>query len=291
MKELIENNKQNNGLIILNTNLQILEYNQERVISSYDIARLHNKEVKRVNEQFERNKERLKEGVDYFLISVEEFSKSLSATQNFIPNNVKDIKLFTERGYLKLTKSFTDDLSWEVQDLLVDSYFKLKEIISTKDSLLLGIFKATGDIDKALAINAYETQYVRPLEIKVEKQSAYIEKAKPKVAFHDAVTQSSSTVDMGVAAKLLNFKGIGRNKLFGLLRDFKILDKYNRPYQQYVDKGWFKLVETSFVHPTTGDNLVNYKVVLFQKGLDNIHSILIKKGYECLGMISMEDDD
>ena len=291
MKELVENNKQNNGLIILNTNLQILEYNQERVISSYDIARLHNKEVKRVNEQFERNKERLKEGVDYFLISVEEFSKSLSATQNFIPNNVKDIKLFTERGYLKLTKSFTDDLSWEVQDLLLDSYFKLKEIISTKDSLLLGIFKATGDIDKALAINAYETQYVRPLEIKVEKQSAYIEKAKPKVAFHDAVTQSSSTVDMGVAAKLLNFKGIGRNKLFGLLRDFKILDKYNRPYQQYVDKGWFKLVETSFVHPTTGDNLVNYKVVLFQKGLDNIHSILIKKGYECLGMISMEDDD
>ena len=167
---------------------------------------------------------------------------------------------------------------------------QLKEVISSKDSLLLGIFKATEDIDKALAINAYETQYVKPLEVKVEKQSAYIEKAKPKVAFHDAVTQSSSTVDMGVAAKLLNFKGIGRNKLFGLLRDFKILDKYNSPYQQYVDKGWFKLVETSFVHPTTGDNLVNYKVVLFQKGLDNIHSILIKKGYECLGMISMEDD-
>ena len=167
---------------------------------------------------------------------------------------------------------------------------QLKEVISSKDSLLLGIFKATGDIDKALAINAYETQYVKPLEVKVEKQSAYIEKAKPKVAFHDAVTQSSSTVDMGVAAKLLNFKGISRNKLFGLLRGFKILDKYNRPYQQYVDKGWFKLVETSCVYTTTGDKLVNHKVVLFQKGLDNIHSILIKKGYECLGMISMEDD-
>ena len=96
MNELIKINEQNNELTILNNNLQILEYNQERVISSYDIARLHNKEVKRVNEQFERNKERLKEGIDYFLISVEEFSKSLSATQNFIPNNVKDIKLFTE---------------------------------------------------------------------------------------------------------------------------------------------------------------------------------------------------
>ena len=182
------------------------------------------------------------------------------------------------------------DRGFEVRNYFIECEKQLKEVISSKDSLLLGIFKATGDIDKALAINAYETQYVKPLEVKVEKQSAYIEKAKPKVAFHDAVTQSSSTVDMGVAAKLLNFKGISRNKLFGLLRGFKILDKYNRPYQQYVDKGWFKLVETSCVYTTTGDKLVNHKVVLFQKGLDNIHSILIKKGYECLGMISMEDD-
>ena len=183
------------------------------------------------------------------------------------------------------------DRGFEVRDYFIQCEKQLKQVMSTKDSLLLGILKAEGDVDKALAINAYETQYVKPLEVKVEKQAVYIEKAKPKIAFHDAVTQSSSTVDMGVAAKLLNFKGIGRNKLFELLRDFKILDKYNRPYQQYVDKGWFKLVEISFVHPTTGDNLVNYKVVLFQKGLDNIHSILTKKGCECLGMISMEDDE
>lgn len=179
----------------------------------------------------------------------------------------------------------------QARKYFIECESKLKEVLSTKDSLLLGIFKADGDINKAVAINAYEEHYVKPLEVKVEKQQEYIEQAKPKVAFHDTVTQSKSTVDMGVAAKLLNFKGIGRNKLFCLLRDFKILDKYNRPYQRYVDQGWFKLVETSFVNPTTGDNLVNYKVVLFQKGLDNIYSILIKKGFECQGMISIEDDN
>lgn len=183
------------------------------------------------------------------------------------------------------------DRGFEVRDYFIECEKQLKEVISTKDSLLLGIFKADGDIDKALAINAYETNYVRPLEIKVEKQSTYIEKAKPKVLFHDTVTQSSSTVDMGVAVKLLNFKGIGRNKLFKILRNLKVLDKHNRPYQTYVDRGWFKLVETSFVHPTTGDNLVNYKVVLYQKGLDGVHKLLLSKGYECLGMISMEDDE
>lgn len=288
MNELIK--IEDKEINIKDNTLQVVEYKGERIITSYDIARLHGKKVKRVNEQFERNKKRLKEGVDYFVVSIEEFTVAICDHTISNKSRHQSERLFTERGYLKLVKSFTDDLSWEIQDLLVDSYFRLKEVISSKDSLLLGIFKATGDIDKALAINAYETQYVKPLEVKVEKQSAYIEKAKPKVAFHDAVTQLSSTVDMDVAAKLLNFKGIGRNKLFGLLRDFKILDKYNRPYQQYVDKGWFKLVETSCVHTTTGDKLVNHKVVLFQKGLDNIHSILIKKGYECLGMISMEDD-
>ena len=66
--------------------------------------------------------------MDYFIISVKEFSESQAVILNFIPNNVKDIKIFTERGYLKLVKSFTDDLSWEVQDILVDSYFKLKQV-------------------------------------------------------------------------------------------------------------------------------------------------------------------
>jgi DNA-binding XRE family transcriptional regulator len=31
---------------------------------------------------------------------------------------------FTESGYLMLVKSLTDDLSWEVQRLLVNSYFR-----------------------------------------------------------------------------------------------------------------------------------------------------------------------
>ena len=36
--------------------------------------------------------------------------------------------LITETGYLMLVKSFTDDLSWEVQRQLVQSYFKIKQL-------------------------------------------------------------------------------------------------------------------------------------------------------------------
>ena len=114
MNELII--KENN-LTVNNNILRIVEYKGEKVISSYDIARLHNKEVKRVNEQFKRNKDRLQEGVDYFLIDREEFAVVDSYHKISSKSRHKFERLFTERGYLKLVKSFTDDLSWEVQDI------------------------------------------------------------------------------------------------------------------------------------------------------------------------------
>lgn len=281
MNELIENNKQNNKQELVP--IQEVQINDKHVqaVSARDLHKFLG-----VTERFSSWMERqfqygFEENVDYLGCKVFNTLAKQEVQEYYLSLDcAKEISMIQK-----------SDKGKQARKYFIECENQLKQIISLKDSLLLGILKAEGDVDKALAINAYEAQYVKPLEVKVEKQTVYIEKAKPKIAFHDAVTQSSSTVDMGVAAKLLNFKGIGRNKLFGLLRDFKILDKYNRPYQQYVDKGWFKLVETSFVHPTTGDNLINYKVVLFQKGLDNIHSILIKKGYECLGMISMEDDE
>ena len=265
MNELII--KENN-LNVNNNILRIVEYKGEKVISSYDISRLHNKEVKRVNEQFERNKDRLQEGMDYFLISVEEFSKSLSATQNFIPNNVKDIKLFTERGYLKLVKSFTDDLSWEVQDILVDSYFKLKQVVlSVKDQCFLGIVKAETQEGILLGLNKLNNEVIVPLENKVTE-------LEPKGQFYDSVVQSETLLDIGEVSKLLNYKGLGRNNLFRYLREDGILNNKNLPYQTYIDRGYFKIVESSWVNPSTKLVEVSIKTVMFQKGIDWLDKML-----------------
>ena len=102
---------------------------------------------------------------------------------------------------------------------------------------------------------------------------------KPKEDFYDAVTQSSETCDFAQAAKILNFKGIGRNKLFEILRDKEILRPNNQPYQKYVDSGWFKVVEVSSVD-RYGDLRLFYKTVIYQKGLDKISKILLDLGYE-----------
>ncbi len=97
----------------------------------------------------------------------------------------------------------------------------------------------------------------------------------PKVEFFEQVTGSKDTVDMAQAAKVLNM-GIGRNKLFELLRDNKVLQQDNQPYQKYIDCGYFRVIESKFTKPT-GDTSINLKTVVYQKGLNHIRK-LINKG-------------
>lgn len=111
-------------------------------------------------------------------------------------------------------------------------------------------------------------------EAKEAQQRAEIAEQKlieqaPKVDFFDDVTGSSDTIDMKEVAKVLNIKGIGRNKLFEILRNKKILDRNNQPYQKYVDAGYFRIIESRYALPT-GDIKINLKTVVFQKGLDYI---------------------
>lgn len=273
MTGLIEQNK----VDIKGETIKIVEYKGTKVLSSYDIAGLHNKELKRVNEQFERNKDRLKEGVDYFLIDKEEFSESLSATQNFIPNNVKDIKLFTERGYLKLVKSFTDDLSWEIQDLLVDSYFTLAQL-SPKAKYQLGIINASTEVDRMVALNEYEVGYVRPLEMKVEEQAAALEETKPKLRYHDIVL---SCPDLLTITQISQDYPISNQRLNKILADkgVQYRDK-NGMWCIYAKYGMNQYAQTH-TH-TYKDKKGNYHSKLYlkwtQKGRLFIYELLKEEG-------------
>ena len=114
---------------INNNDVMVKEFQGQRVVTAWDIAKVHEREVREVNQQFNRNKEKLIEGEDYFSLTPMEFSKSQIVIQEFIPNSVKEIILFTESGYLMLVKTFTDDLSWKVQRELVKGYFIAKEVI------------------------------------------------------------------------------------------------------------------------------------------------------------------
>ncbi len=105
-----------------------------------------------------------------------------------------------------------------------------------------------------------------------------IAEMKPKVEFFNAVTDSKDAFPMANVAKVLNFKGIGRNNLFTILREEKVLQSNNVPYQEYIDRGYFRVVEQKYDKPY-GEIGINIKTLVFQKGVDYIRKLLIKKGY------------
>ena len=102
--------------------------------------------------------------------------------------------------------------------------------------------------DKAHTLEAKTQEQQLAIEAKDKK----IEEDKPKVAFADAVTSSSSCCLIGELAKILAQNGykIGQNRLFEWLRQHHYLgskgEYYNMPYQKYIEQGIFKLSQKTF---------------------------------------------
>lgn len=115
-----------NFLEINGIKIERKEYKGVPVLTVWDISEVHNREAKTIGQSFSRNRKNLIENEDYFVMKQEEFSGSHFLTQKNIPNNVKEIFLFTQTGYLMLVKSFKDDFSWKIQRSLVQSYFNIQ---------------------------------------------------------------------------------------------------------------------------------------------------------------------
>lgn len=115
---------------------------------------------------------------------------------------------------------------------------------------------------------------LRELADQAEKTEAIqrqLEAAKPKIEFFDAVTDSKDAVPMDQVAKVLNI-GIGRNKMFQMLRDLGVLQQNNIPYQKYVDQGYFRVVEQKY--DVRGEVRISMKTLVFQKGVEFIRKKL-----------------
>lgn len=98
---------------------------------------------------------------------------------------------------------------------------------------------------------------------------------KPKAEFFDAVADSKDAIEIGQVAKVLNFPGIGRNKLFGILRAKGVLMNNNIPYQKYIDKGYFRTIEQKYTMPD-GETRISIKTLVYQKGVDAIRKLLAR---------------
>jgi phage antirepressor protein len=130
--------------------------------------------------------------------------------------------------------------------------------------------------------NQIQSRMIEDYTKKIEVLENKIQEDKPKVEFYNDVTDSKHTCDMQTVAKVLNFKGVGRNTLFEILRNENILQPDNKPYQKFVDAGWFRLIETKYNDEMSGELRIYFKTVVFQKGIEKISNILKQLGYSQL---------
>ena len=229
-----------NLITIADKEIELKEYNGERVVTAWDIAELHEKEISKVNENFKYNIDKFIENEDYYVLQRNKFSESEIPIQNFIPNNVKEIILFTESGYLLLTKTFTDERSWNIQRQLVKSYFKLKELKEKVESGEIEIKKVNSEIPsnnnqleqlKSIEniISAYKNAESRPEKLMIIEMVAQMTGNKNKFGYGmaDGATTElrEGTVTSQEIAEMMRSKfGLDENFTQGSVNS---LAKYN----------------------------------------------------------------
>ena len=131
-------------------------------------------------------------------------------------------------------------------------------------------------IDLEKVWNSPEQVMARALKMAdktIDGLKAKLLEMKPKADFFDAVADSKTAISMNEVAKVLNIKGYGRNNLFEFLRENKVLDRWNVPYQRYVDNGWFRVIEQHY--QKNGEPIVTTKTLVYQKGVDGIRKMIM----------------
>lgn len=87
---------------------------------------------------------------------------------------------------------------------------------------------------------------------KIEQLEAQRQLEAPHVSFSKTVEGTKAKINVGDFAKLSG--KIGRNNLFKKMRESSILMQNNRPYQNYINSGYFEVSET-VIKRTSGDQI------------------------------------
>ena len=201
-----------------------------------------------------------------------EFSQQVGK-DSFIPENI--FYLLAMKGKNEVAKQFQLKVANEILPQIRQSGMYMTENIWNT------LIKDPQKIGEILIEYGKVRKENEKLQLENQQKQEVIEYQKPKVDYYDKVTDSKKAVGMGEVAKLLKFKNfngrpIGRNILFGILRDNNVLDKYNQPYQNYVNQNYFEVRQT--FNAFTGEPF--YTTLVTSKGIDYILKLLRKLGYE-----------
>ncbi len=122
---------------------QIMEVRGFRVLTTRQLAEAYGTEIKVIQNNFQRNKDRYTAGKHYIYMDRDELREVKTTCPQFEGElkRASRMHFWTEKGALLHAKSLNTDKAWEVYDYLVDFYFRAKE--KQSESVKRGIVPVT----------------------------------------------------------------------------------------------------------------------------------------------------
>lgn len=109
-------------------NLSIIERNNQRVLTTAQLAESYGAEEKLVQQNFNNNKKRYKEGKHFILLQGEDLRTFKRDFENLgVAPNINKLYLWTEKGAWLHAKSLNTDQAWDAYEMLVDEYYNVKQ--------------------------------------------------------------------------------------------------------------------------------------------------------------------
>ena len=220
--------------------------------------------------------------VDTQTVSARELHKKVGSTERFSSWFERQLQFgFVENEDYTGCKKFNTLANQELQDYELSVDMAKHICMVQKNEKAREVRQYLIDLEKAW--NTPEQVMARALKIANQtidslkqnnmKLLADNEQMKPKAEFFDAVADSKTAISMNEVSKVLGIKGYGRNNLFEFLRRNGILDRWNVPYQRYIDCGWFRVIEQKYTR--NGEPCVSTKTLVYQKGVDAIRKKIL----------------
>ena len=111
----------------MNASLQVVETNNQRVLTTAQIAEQYKTSTDAIQRNFNRNKERYTKGKHYYCLTGDALREFKATGQIDVSPNLNKFYLWTEKGALLHAKSLNTDKAWEAYEVLVDTYFSVHQ--------------------------------------------------------------------------------------------------------------------------------------------------------------------
>lgn len=152
-------------------NLSIIEQNNQRVLTTAQLAESYGTEEKLVQQNFNNNKKRYKEGKHFILLQGDDLRAFKRDFENLgVAPNINKLYLWTEKGAWLHAKSLNTDEAWDAYEMLVDEYYRVKQtqIDTSQLSPELQMFKQI--FDSVALTQLKQQEQDKRLEVVEKKQ-------------------------------------------------------------------------------------------------------------------------